>query len=63
MDKLKPVVNTANAEFQDMEFGAGKPRVTGEPITGESAKFRRVLDHPNEADVAMQRMLDSNGKQ
>lgn len=58
----KDVSSTPN--FQDMEtLHKDKPKVTGQGGFGdESANIRKTMAHPNEADVAMQNMLDKNGR-
>ena len=63
MEQLKPVSVDSNPNFQDMEMShKNQPKVSGESLGQDSSKFTRRLEHPNEADVSMQRLLDSNGK-
>ena len=61
--KINPVDPGINPNFEDMEMiHKNKPVVSGEEVGQDASKFSRKLEHPNEADVSMQRLLDSNGK-
>lgn len=62
MDKLEGQDSGINPVFQDMELiGKNKPVVRG-PEIDVNPKYVHKLEHPNEADVRLQRLLDQNGK-
>lgn len=62
MDKLKPVDPGFNVTFQDTELmhkGQNTPPSTDET---NGNHIRKVVSHPNEADVALQNLHDAGEK-
>lgn len=58
MDPLKPVDVGGEPNFQDMDF---HPTVQhGEAI--DTNHLRKVVSHPNEADVALQNLHDAGDR-
>lgn len=53
-----------NPVFKDMDWPKGQTKLVGEKqaVGEEGSGLRKVLTHPNDADVKMQRLLDQNGK-
>lgn len=62
MKKLEGVDALPKAVFQDMEMAhKNKSTVTG-PSIEVNPNYRIKLEHPNQADVTMTRLIDRNGK-
>lgn len=51
-----------DVSFQDMDFHQGHELVTGPSLGKDNTKVYRKLEHPNQADVALQRIVDANGQ-
>lgn len=59
----RPVDAGIKPTYQDMELGhKGVTKLAGPDFGDEAEKLRKTMAHPNEADVAMQNLLDKNGK-
>lgn len=62
MKKLEGKDSGIRPVFQDMELAhKGKSTVEG-PAIEVNPNYRVKLEHPNEADVTMTRLIDRNGK-